>query len=471
MKGFQRIICIFCLLLLLPLPVFAQEESSEDSEGLKPPELYSQAAILMDMDTGQVLWGKNERERMYPASLTKIVTCLLAMERGNFSDLVTVTDEVVDTVPKDTTHIALDYDEELTLEQLVYAMMVESANDAANGVAVQIGGSIDGFVEMMNQKAQEIGAKDTHFTNANGLPEDDHYTTAYDLALFTKEAMKYPQFRELAGTQVYEIPPTNKQSQTRTLRNRQYMFCLNDTYPGAFAGKTGWTEEAGTCLMTLAQRDDITLACVVLKASGTVDAEFKDSTALLDYGFENFRREWVPSTQIPDQQGEDGIWSMEENLPVLLPANLGVSQLELTIDSSGEPYQAVLAAPEQALSYMGKEVARFPMTFEAAPVGPAPAQEELEEPQSEGRIPAFWKHPLAWVGLALLLLLVLGGLALFCIRQYLLAKYRRRKKRREALRRRQMVQSKSVEPVIDVTIDKGRKNHITILSQEKWEEM
>ena len=243
----MTLLAALTLSLLFPARVFADDAQ----ELFDPPELYAESAILVDADTGQILLEKNMNKKMYPASITKIMTCLLAMERAKPGDVVTVTDEVVAEVPRDTTHIALTGGEQLTVEQLEYAMMVESANDAASVLAAHISGSTQAFAMLMNDRAKELGAKDTHFTNANGLPDPSHYTSAYDMALITRAAMQYPEFRSLAGTTSYEIPPTNKQSETRRLNNRNYMFTLNDTYPGAFAGKTGWTEEAGHTLVTV----------------------------------------------------------------------------------------------------------------------------------------------------------------------------------------------------------------------------
>lgn len=304
----------------------------------KPPQLYAQAAILMDADTGQVLYGKMERQRMYPASLTKIMTCLLAMENGKYNDIVTIREEATAGVAN-TTHIALTEGEQLTLEQLMYATMLESANDAASAIGIHLSGSIQMFSDIMNQRAVELGATGSHFVNANGLPDDNHYSTAYDLAIITREALKHPEFRKFAGTHQYIIPATNKNAE-RPVTHKNYMFVLNDTYEGAFAGKTGWTEEAGKCLMTVAERDGVTLICVVLKCSGIADAEFKDSTALFDYGFEHFRRVTVPWSQFPSQQityaGTDGqerqgrlypAFDAASDMPVLLADGIEESDL------------------------------------------------------------------------------------------------------------------------------------------------
>lgn len=424
MRKLVFLFILAVLLPLLPLRAFAQGDAP------KPPELYSQAAVLMDAATGQVLWGKNMNARMFPASLTKVITCLIAMEKGNPADIVTMTDEGVFSVPRNTTHAALTTGEQLTLEQLEYVMMVESANDAANGIAIHLGGSLEGFAAMMNEKAAEVGAVSTHFTNANGLPENDHYTTAYDLGLLTKEALKYPQFRSLAGTRAYELPPTNKQSKTRRFSNKQYMFCLNDTYPGAFAGKTGWTQEAGKTLITIAERDGVTLICVVLKAAGTVDAEFKDSTALLDYGYDNFKRVEIPAAKVPpkevaytDEAGKQVKAMLQRTAPmqVLLPKSLAVEDLTSVIEQKDPANPVVkLLAPSVSEDYMDPVVGSFLLTVKPLQTAGLPAQ--TPKPSSFSFS--------AFLAGAAKLILVLGVMAgvLFLVRYYNVQRRRKLRK-------------------------------------------
>ncbi len=460
----------FCMAVLTLLAMFPQQVIAQE-DGPAPPSLYSQAAVLMDADTGQVLWGKNMRQKMYPASLTKVVTCLLAMEKGNPEDVVTMTDEGVFTVPRSTTHIALTTGEQLTLEQLEYAMMVESANDAANGVAIHIGGSIEQFAGMMNKKAAQIGAAGSHFTNANGLPDNDHYTTAYDLGLFTKEALKYPEFRKLAGSQRYEIPPTNKQKDTRILNNRQYMFFLNDTYPGAFAGKTGWTEEAGKTLITIAERDGVTLICVVLKASGTVDAEFKDSTALLDYGYDHFKRSYVPKEKIPSGEisftssaGETvtAIPQIEQDMPVLLPDGVTADELAVSLDVKNEDYATVnLTVPGRAESFMEPVAGTFPLVLKPSGTQAAALVSSKDDEQETRAFSPLFAGILKWTGIAVGIIL----LALLVLRTIVSARRRRRKKRR--LHAYRPYAYRPASRVVDVRLEKNSKNKIKVINREE----
>lgn len=463
--------------VFIAVTIFPNYISAKESSALTPPSLYAKAAVLMDADTGQVIYGKSMHAKKYPASTTKLMTLLLAMEKGNPSDVVTINDECVKTVPRNTTHIALTQGEQVTLEQVEYAMMVESANDAANAVAIHLAGTIDNFAKMMNQRAAKLGLNDTHFTNANGLPDDDHYTSTYDMALIAKEGLTHPEFRELAGTHYYEIPPTNKQKDTRKLSNKQYMFCLNDTYPGAFAGKTGWTEEAGNTLVTLAEQHGVTLICVVFKSNGAVDAEFKDSTALLDYGFENFKRVTVPADFIEPQtpstsnDSDDSDKPMESyyaksEMPVLLPDSIRVQDLTYTIntDDAQKPTVA-LQVPDSAKSVMEQTVGIFPLSKKTekpaaafvTDVEPVPANKETNQNN-------IWMI----IGMSLLTLFVVIVAGIFLLRWYVLRSYRAKMRRKNAYG--QPIRRKNRNPstkIIDVTLHKSNKKKRKVIDSDK----
>ena len=443
----KKLLLVFtaaCLLFINTVSVYAQETANE----LSPPQLHSAAGIVMDADTGQVLYGQNIHTQLYPASITKIVTLLLAMEKGDPNDIVTMTDEGVFSVPRGTTHIALTTGEKIRLEQLEYAMMVESANDAANGIAIHLAGSIEKFAQMMNEKAQEIGAVNSHFTNANGLPDSGHYTTVYDMALFTKEAMEYPQFASLAGTLSYEIPSTNKQPETRILSNRQYMLWPQYIYEGAFAGKTGWTEEAAKTLVTCVERDGVKLICVVMKSKGIVDAEFVDSTNLLDYCYDNFHRETIPKTAVQPKTveltGEDGeptqqILGLEEDMQVMLPAGLTAQQLTIEevlpqtlSQDTVQQAKVILSAPKEYTGKMDLTVGEFPLVVQKQETPVAALQEETPQKEDRPQWFALGLAVLKWGATAIILI----GILLFAVRIYV--KARRRKMRKVRLQKLKM---------------------------------
>ena len=252
-------------------------------------DILGESAILMDASTGEILYEKNMNEQLYPASITKLMTVLLAFEYGNLDDTVVFSESAIFGIERNSSHIALDVGEELTLEQCLYAILLQSANEASLGVAEHIGGSKEGFADMMNKKAKELGCLNTHFVNPNGLHDNNHYTSAYDMALIAKEVLKYDKFRDIIKTIRYEIPPTNIQPETRYLYAQHQMIKPPSiyVYDGCLGGKTGFTNEALNTLVTYAKKGDTTLIAVVLKDSGA--NTYVDTKTLFDYGFANYK--------------------------------------------------------------------------------------------------------------------------------------------------------------------------------------
>ena len=249
----------------------------------------SDAAICMDGNTGAVLYGKNIEKQEYPASITKIMTVLLALENGNLDDTVTFSENAVYSIEYGSAHLGLTEGEELTLEQCLYGIMLASANEISNAVAEHIGGSVEKFADMMNQKAEELGCVNTHFVNPNGLHDDNHYTCAYDMALITQAAMKYDKFREIIHTQEYCYPETNLVKEKRYFANHHGMLMDESrAYNGFIGGKTGYTDEAWNTLVSTAERDGMLLISVVLHANGQ-DIEYGNTKTVLDYGYNNFK--------------------------------------------------------------------------------------------------------------------------------------------------------------------------------------
>nr|WP_252187581.1 D-alanyl-D-alanine carboxypeptidase family protein [Anaeromonas gelatinilytica] len=262
---------------------------------LNPSDINAESAILIDGNTGEILFEKNIDKKMYPASTTKILTGILAIENGNFNDMVTVDAETPYEIKG--AHIALEPDEKINFEDLLNATLIESANDAAVVLAKHIGGSVEGFAKMMNDKAQDIGAKNSNFVNPNGLPDENHTTTAYDLAIITKYAMKNEKFREIVKNHQYTIEPTNKKTEQRHLHSSNKLLygtsninvdgkTVEIKYDDAIGVKTGYTDEAGQCLVSAVERDGRMLISVVLKSTG--NNLWIDTHKLLDYGFNNF---------------------------------------------------------------------------------------------------------------------------------------------------------------------------------------
>ena len=238
----------------------------------------ARGAVLLEAGSGDVIFGQNQHARLPMASTTKIMTALVALECLPTDTVVTVTAE---SVGVEGSSIYLTEGEQLTLEQLLYALLLESANDAATAIAVAVGGSVEGFAALMNEKATELGLTGTHFVNPHGLDHEDHYTTAYELAVIAATALENPVFREICATERMTIPLRGEEG-VRLLLNHNRLL---DSYEGCIGVKTGYTKKTGRCLVSAASREGVTLIAVTLNAPD----DWRDHTAMLDYGFGLYR--------------------------------------------------------------------------------------------------------------------------------------------------------------------------------------
>ncbi len=260
------------------------------------PAVVAESAVLMDVDTGVILYEKNAHRKQFPASITKILTCLLARENTELTDMVTFSHQAVFGIERGSSNIGIDEGEQLTMEQCLYATLLESANEVAAGIAEHVGGSPEGFSAMMNEKAKELGCTESNFVNANGLPDDNHYTSAYDMALISRAFFQDETLTKISGTVLYHIPATATQKDEIDLRNHHRMlegcqFGSKYCYDYTIGGKTGYTDTARHTLVTCGEKNGHRLVCVVLK-----DEKWKnyiDSTALLEYGFACYEKEEV----------------------------------------------------------------------------------------------------------------------------------------------------------------------------------
>ncbi len=249
------------------------------------PEVFSESAILMEAATGTILYAKNPEETRYPASITKILTVLLALENGKMDDEIVFSEDSFRKT--EGTRIGFDVGEIISVESCIYGVMLGSDNECAYALAEYIGGTYEHFVEMMNERAAKIGCKNTHFNNPHGLPDENHYTCAYDMALITKEAMQNASFRKVFATKQYTVPATNK-AESRLINNHHAMVLDRDAnyhYDGITGGKPGYTSRALNTLVTTATQNNMELICVVMKTSST---HYSDTRNLLNYGFQNF---------------------------------------------------------------------------------------------------------------------------------------------------------------------------------------
>ncbi len=252
--------------------------SAHPAEKALLPDTSATAAVVMEAGSGRIIFSKNANTRMPMASTTKIMTAIVAIERGNLDDIVTVSQNAYGMRGSS---IFLGIGEKVVLRDLLYGLMLQSGNDAAVAVAEHIGGSVEGFAALMNAKAAEIGALDTHFTNPHGLHDPQHYTTAHDLALIAAYAMHNPVFAQIVSTKYMNIPWEGR-DYNRVLKNKNKILWQ---YEGGNGIKTGYTDAAGKCLVSAAKRNGMQLVCVVLKCP----AMFPDSMALLDFCFAHYQ--------------------------------------------------------------------------------------------------------------------------------------------------------------------------------------
>ena len=299
-----------CLIQIRPVGIQAADYWPEE------PEIISPCAIVMEASTGAILYEKNSKEAHYPASITKIMTTMLALENSSLDEMVTFSDDSINKT--EGSGICRDYGEQMTMEHCLYAIMLESANECAYAVAEHVAGSIEAFADMMNEKAKELGCVNTHFVNPHGLHDENHYTCCYDMALIAKAAYQNETFRIITATKSYMIPPTNKHEEETPLNNHNKMLHRyhsgNYVYEYCTGGKTGYTSVANSTLVEFAEKDGMTLISVVMNTDGT--SEWTDSRTLFDYCFDNFQLFNVSENETK-YTSSDGVstGSLNGNLP------------------------------------------------------------------------------------------------------------------------------------------------------------
>lgn len=328
-KRYKKLTAILAAVLLLcsGIPVMAAEVNNGTTYPVSTnaianwpqgPDTYSETAVLMDADTGAILYNKGMDEKRYPASITKIMTALLALEHSSLDEEVTFTEECLADQTSDSGNLGMKVGEILTMRQCLMALMIRSANDVATQIAVHVAGSVSAFADMMNQRAQELGCVNTHFVNASGMPDENHYTTAHDMALIFQQAIKNQDFLDIIGTQSFTIEPTNMNPESRVLNTHHALLsaAAPEHYDGCFGGKTGVTEASKNTLVSGATRDGMTLIAVAMRAdAGQV---CQDHISMFDYGFNNFRKVEVPGGA------------------VTIPKDVQVSDLTTTESADGE---------------------------------------------------------------------------------------------------------------------------------------
>ena len=318
MKRIITLLSIIAILFVNIEPAIGNEDTKVVVEATvgypEAPEIEGHAAILIDMDTGAILYSKNEHEKLYPASITKIMTGLLTVENCAMEDTFAFTHDIINALPWDAAKYGYVAGEEVGIRDLMYVLLLRSANEVAVGMGIKIAGSEEEFGKLMTKRAKEIGAVNTNFVNATGLHDDNHYTTAYDMALIAMEAMENATFAEVWGTPSYIVNPTNVEPDVVRIWNRHEMLVNRGTQYYSFAkgGKTGYTDEAGRTLVTYASRDGRNLMCVVMK-SGTTTV-FNDTKLLFEYGFGEFTNISIKGNESRFGQSNDSYFVGREHL-------------------------------------------------------------------------------------------------------------------------------------------------------------
>ncbi len=350
----------FFLILILAFSVFCVPVGAYQLSGF---EVRAEGVLLASLDTGDILYTKNADKKLYPASLTKIMTALLVIEKTSDldSEIITISESSIKALEGTDSSIGgLKAGEQITARQALYFLLMSSANECANAIAEHYGGSIYDFVGMMNTRADELGMTDTHFANAHGLHDVEHYTTVNDIYTLVKHALSFDVFKEVTSTTRYKMPATNMQ-QARTLVTTNFLQDKNNAmassyyYKYASGVKTGYTDEAGRCLVSTASKDGYNYVCILMKstvydaARNKVRYEFPDSIALYDWAFKNFEYKTVVDAETPVAEAKVELcWDndhvsllLEGGLSAILPKEADSS----TVQIKANPYKDSFDAP------------------------------------------------------------------------------------------------------------------------------
>lgn len=352
----KRFLSVFFLALLLigQLAVPAQAARVSD------PSVEAKAALLVDRKTGAVLYAMNEHDELYPASLTKIMTCLLVLEsidegRLKLNQEVTATPTALEGLAEDGSTAGIEAGEILTVEELLYCLMVVSANEAGAILAEKISGSVESFVNRMNARAEELGCEDTHFMNPHGYHDSQHYTSAWDLYLITRAALEHPMFMTICDAATHTVPATNM-SDERVLNNTNFLIRSGREYYNAdvHGVKTGSHSMAGNCLVTTAQHASMDLLCVILGADRTQDEKgtwwtysFVYTDKLYNWAFDNFAYQTVLKEDDVAGEAPVSLSSTDhvtlrpaQAVELLLPKGVKPEELEKNVTLKSDPAEA-----------------------------------------------------------------------------------------------------------------------------------
>ncbi len=344
-KSLSVITAVFiaaCELISAPYNVAAEELTRDDINAARmamsassdsipgwpaSPTIGAESAVLMDADTGVILYSKNADVVHYPASTTKVMTCLLAAENCSLDEIVTFSHEAVYGIDRGSSNVGIDEGQAMTMEEALYCVMLASANEVASAVAEHVGGTIENFAKMMNERAAELGCTNTHFVNANGLPNEEHWTTAHDLALITRAFNNNETLRRIAGTNYYKMEASVSQPDAFDLANHHKMYPGNSyAYEYVTWGKTGYTNVARETLVTCAEKNGMNLVCTIMKAEPPY--QYTDTRDLFEYGFNNFQKLYVDDNETTFNLDSSDFFDTDSSI-------FGSTKSLLELDSTG----------------------------------------------------------------------------------------------------------------------------------------
>ncbi len=458
MKRFFTSLCTMLLTVaVLTSVTYGENDATQDSTP-KEPEITSGAALVMDGETGAILYQKNMTDKLAPADTVQILTVLLGLESGKAEETVTVSKDVIATVDREGTHISLVADEQVKMKDLFYATILASASDAAKTIAAAVSGSETNFAQAMNTRMKAFGAINSSFSNADGAPADNNYTTAQDLALLTKEALKNPSFRNIFAQSTYTMGSTNKNASGRSLSTLCLLMKnsdMNVKYEGVLGGKTGWNQKSGYNLVSVAEKDGRTLICVVMKAESS-KLRYEESIALFDYVFSAYRNVAVPTsllvpTEIPVIKNGTIVRKITVSIPENTFLSTNVNFREGTMSISSLPAHVTEGDTNLRLTVSAKDANGKTVVLGTVILEIETKEVHLEEtPGGEKVVPLSFGAKL-WkvIRVILLILLCIVGGILLILGALFLTSYLQRKKRKT--RRRQRLEEKQKEEELEAS--------------------
>lgn len=394
MKRFTSILCFVCLLFAFCFP------SSAAAAWPTECSIRAEGGIVMDADSGAILYGKNIHEAYYPASITKLLTALVVIENSpDLNEIVTFSKNAVYNVEEGSSNAGLSPGDQLSIRDCLYALLLKSANESANALAEHICGRIPHFVELMNAKAEQLGCTNSHFANPSGLNDPNHYTSAYDMALIAKAAFSNDTLTEIASTTYYDLPPLKQypEGQTVYIGHKMLKKNFSSYYPYAIAGKTGYTSLAGNTLVTYAKKDGMRLVAVVLK--GENPYHYSDTKTLFEFGFQNFKTLPVTDyetrfTALEDDLSIAGLTSSRKPLLTLSTDSYITLPKGASFEEAGSvlSYELTLPYPSTAVaeldySYQGQMVGRAYLELDPSMLSDEISAEEIPETLAPDQLP------------------------------------------------------------------------------------